>query len=182
MVNNIDLSRNVLNMLTFRKLANNDTHNCFGCSPGNPYGLHLELYTDDTIVMTHITLAEHFSGWGRVVHGGILATLLDELMGWAGLYLLRRVALTEKMTVEFLKAAYVGEPLKVVGRVTGTKGKRNAQIEGIISRTNGEVCAKSMGDFTTLSPELAIRLGIMTEEQHRDFLEPLFKQNPENHD
>jgi uncharacterized protein (TIGR00369 family) len=168
--------------MTFRKLANSDTHNCFACSPKNPYGLHLELYTDDSTVMTHITLPEQFSGWGRVVHGGILATLLDELMGWAGLYLLRRITLTEKMTVEFLKAAYVGESLEVVGRVTGTTGKRNAQIEGVVSRANGEVCAKSRGDFTTLSPSLAIRLGIMTEAQLQDFFEPLFKHNPEKHD
>ena len=142
----------------------------------------MELYTDDDTVMTHITLPEHFSGWGRVVHGGILATLLDEIMGWAGLYLLRQVTLTQKMTVEFVKAAYVGESLKVVGSVIGTKGKRNAQIEGAITRDNGEICAKSRGDFKTLSPRLAIRLGIMTETQLQTFFEPLFKQNPGHHD
>jgi uncharacterized protein (TIGR00369 family) len=167
--------------MALKKLFNSDEHNCFACSPSNPYGLHLELFTDESIVMSKITLPEHFSGWHRVVHGGILATLLDEIMGWAGLYLLRQVTLTKEMTIEFAKAAYVGESLEVVGRVVRISGKRNAEIEGVITRNSGEICAKARGDFTTLSPKLAIRFGIMTESQQRHFLEPLFKQNPEYH-
>jgi hypothetical protein len=66
--------------MTYRKLSNSDTHNCFACSPGNPYGLHMQLHTDEESVMSRITLPEHFSGWGRVVHGGILSTLLDEIL------------------------------------------------------------------------------------------------------
>ena len=168
--------------MTIRNLPNSDTHNCFACSSQNAFGLQMKLFTDEKTVMSQITLAEHFAGWGRVVHGGILSTLLDEIMGWTGLYLLRQVTLTKNMTVEFVKAAYVGEPLKVYGNVIGTNGKRNAQIEGTITRDNGEVCARSRGDFTTLSPRLAIRLGIMTETQLQNFFEPLFEQIPENHD
>ncbi len=168
--------------MEFRKIFNSDTHNCFACSPKNPYGLKMDLFTDETSVMSRITLPEHFSGWGSVAHGGILSTILDEIMGWAGLYLLRQITLTKNMTIEFIKAAYVGESLEAVGRVIGTNGKRNAEIEGVITRDNGEVCVKSRGDFTTLSPILAIRLGIMTESQRQTFFEPLFKQSPEHHD
>ncbi|MDX2448656.1 MAG: PaaI family thioesterase [Desulfobacterales bacterium] len=142
----------------------------------------MELHTDEESVMSQVTLPEHFSGWGRVVHGGILSTLLDEIMGWAGLYLLRQITLTKSMTIEFIKAVYVGETLEVVGRVMGTKGKRNADIEGVITRNNGEVCARARGDFTTLSPKLAIRLGIMNEAQQQQFFEPLFKKIPGTHD
>ena len=142
----------------------------------------MQLYTDEKSVMSQISLPEHFSGWGRVVHGGILSTLLDEIMGWAGLYLLRQVTLTKSMTVDFIKAAYVGESLEVVGRITGTSGKRDAQLEGIITRDNKEVCARAKGDFTTLSPRLAIRMGIMTETQLQTFFDPLFKLTQANHD
>jgi len=103
-------------------------------------------------------------------------------MGWAGLYLLRKVTLTQSMTIDFVKAAYVGETLEVVGRVLGAKGKRNAEIEGVVTRNNAEVCARARGDFTTLSPKLAIRLGIINETQQQQFFEPLFKQIPGNHD
>jgi hypothetical protein len=40
----------------------------------------MQLHTDEESVMSRITLPEHFSGWGRVVHGGILSTLLDEIL------------------------------------------------------------------------------------------------------
>ena len=142
----------------------------------------MQLYTDETSVRSQISLPEHFSGWGRVVHGGILSTLLDEIMGWTGLYLLRQVTLTQRMTVDFIKSAYVGESLEVVGRIMGTHGKRNAQLEGSITRNNGEVCARAKGDFTTLSPKIAIRLGIMTETQLQHFFDPLFKQTQADHD
>lgn len=142
----------------------------------------MELYTDEKIVMSQIILPEHFSSWANVVHGGILATLLDEIMGWAGLYLLRQITLTKKMTVEFSKAVYVGETLKVVGSVVKKNGKRNAEIEGVITRDNGEACVRSRGDFTILSSKLALRLGIITDEQLQNFFEPLFQQIPGNHD
>lgn len=142
----------------------------------------MELYTDEKIVMSQITLPEHFSSWANVVHGGILATLLDEIMGWAGLYLLRQITLTKKMTVEFSKAVYVGETLKVVGSVVKKNGKRNAEIEGVITRDNGEACVRSRGDFTILSSKLALRLGIITDEQLQNFFKPLFQQIPGNHD
>lgn len=168
--------------MTFRKLPNTSTHNCFACSSHNPYGLHMELYTDEKVVMSQITLPEHFSSWANVVHGGILATLLDEIMGWAGLYLLRHITLTKNMTIAFSKAAYVGETLKVIGSVVKTNGKRNAELEGVVMRENGEVCARSRGDFTILSSKLAVRLGIISDEQLQNFFEPLFQQIPGNHD
>jgi uncharacterized protein (TIGR00369 family) len=168
--------------MTFRKLTNSDTHNCFACSPKNTHGLHMELYTDDQSVRSQITLPAHFSGWGQVVHGGILSTLLDEIMGWTGLYLLRQITLTQQLTVDFIKSAYVGESLEVVGRIVGTHGKRNAQLEGVITRDNGEVCARAKGDFKTLSPKLAIRLGIMTEVQRKTFFDPLFEPTQADHD
>jgi uncharacterized protein (TIGR00369 family) len=142
----------------------------------------MELYTDEKVVMSQLTLPKQFSSWANVVHGGILATLLDEIMGWAGLYLLRQITLTKNMTVEFSKAAYVGETLKVVGSVVKKNGKRNVEIEGIITRDNGEVCARSRGNFTILSSKLAVRLGIITDEQLQNFFEPLFQQIPGNHD
>ena len=119
-------------------------------------------------------MSEHFTGWGQVVHGGILATILDEIMGWSGIYLLRQFTLTKNMKIEFIKAAFVGDTLEAIGRVTASDGKRNAQIEAVITNSSGEICAQSKADFTMLSPKLAIRLGLVTAKQMQDFFEPLF--------
>lgn len=136
----------------------------------------MELYSDDLCIMSRITLPEHFTGWGQVVHGGILATILDEIMGWSGIYLLRQFTLTKNMNIEFIKAAFVGDTLEAIGRVTTSDGKRNAEIEGVITNSSGEICAQSKAAFTLLSPKLAIRLGLVTAEQMRNFFEPLFNR------
>lgn len=134
----------------------------------------MELYSDDLSVLSRITIPEHFTGWGQVIHGGILATILDEIMGWSGIYLLRQFTLTKNMNIEFIKAAFAGDTLEAVGRIISSDGKRQAKIEGIITNGSGEICAKSKADFTMLAPKLAIRLGLVTAEQMRDFFEPLF--------
>jgi uncharacterized protein (TIGR00369 family) len=166
--------------MTYKKIPNSDTHNCFACSPKNPYGLHMELLSDDISVMSRILIPEHFAGWGRVVHGGILATILDEIMGWSGIYLLKQFTLTKNMNIEYIKAAFIGDTLQAVGRVKGTDGKRNAEIEGLVTNGSGDVCARSKAEFTTLSPRLAIRLGLVTEAQMQNYFIPLFnRRNPE---
>ncbi len=163
--------------MPFKRIPNTDSHNCFACSPKNPHGLHMELYSDDLTVKSLIKIPEHFTGWGRVVHGGILSTILDEIMGWSGIYLLKQFTLTKNMNIDFIKAAFVGDTMEAIGRVTSSDGKRNAEIEGVITNSTGEICAKSKADFTMLSPKLAIRLGLVTAEQMRDFFEPLFNRS-----
>ena len=67
-------------------------HNCFGCGPGNDAGLKMEFYTnrDRSSVYAWLTIPDHVCGWGSVVHGGIVTTILDEAMGWAAATLTRQ--------------------------------------------------------------------------------------------
>lgn len=161
--------------MTFKKLPNTSNNNCFACSPKNPYGLHMELYTDDTVLKSHLKLSKHFAGWGDVAHGGILATVLDEIMGWSGIYLLKQFTLTKKMEIEFIRAVTIGEKIEVTGSVLNTDGRRNALIEGTIRNDQKEICAVSKADFTLLSPKLAVRMGLVSANQMQDFFEPLFQ-------
>jgi hypothetical protein len=65
-------------------LPNSDKHNCFGCSPNNEYGLHMKFYTNDKkdMVVSWFAVPDQYCGWGTMVHGGIISTMLDEAMGW----------------------------------------------------------------------------------------------------
>ncbi len=66
-------------------LPNDDNHNCFGCSPNNKSGLKMEFYTnkEKDSVFSWLSIPGHVCGWGNIVHGGIVSTILDEAMGWA---------------------------------------------------------------------------------------------------
>jgi len=55
-------------------------HNCFACGTLNVHGLHLELHAADDRCWVELTLPERFGGWDGIAHGGIVCTLLDEVM------------------------------------------------------------------------------------------------------
>ena len=155
------------------KLYNTDQHDCFACSPVNPIGLRMRFYSDGEKVYSWVAVPEHMGGWGRVAHGGIVSTLLDETMGWAGIYLLEQVTLTKTITVDFKNVVYVGEPLKVEAWVLRQDGRREAVLKGSVTNSKKIVCAAAEGVFTLLTPKLAKRLGVMTDVHIEHFFNPL---------
>jgi uncharacterized protein (TIGR00369 family) len=148
---------------TIKRLPNTDTHNCFACGPKNPSGLHMTFFTNNASVFTWVTVPSHLCGWNNLAHGGVLSTILDEIMSWAAMYLLKGIAMTRSMTVEFLKPVYVGDRLKAEGNVLEVKRQHQALLEGLIYDVNGELHARSTGNFAVFSPRVAQRLGIMDE-------------------
>ena len=57
-------------------------HYCFGCSERNPIGLHLSFTMADGEVRAPFTPQAEHQGWPGFMHGGLVATMLDEAMGW----------------------------------------------------------------------------------------------------
>jgi uncharacterized protein (TIGR00369 family) len=160
---------------SMRTLPNGGTHRCFACSPLNPKGLRMTFFTDDVSVFSRLTLPEHLSGYTQVAHGGIVATLLDEVMGWASMYLLKKITMTKTLNLTFHKSVYVGEPLMVEGRVLETLSRREALIEGRLTDAAGDLCAQAEGRFTLASPAAARRMGIVSPEDLAGFFEPLLE-------
>ena len=58
-------------------------YNCFGCSPNNGNGLRLHFYSEGDFVISKWTPTHDFEGYHNVLHGGIQATLLDEIANWS---------------------------------------------------------------------------------------------------
>jgi len=152
-----------------KQIPNSDDHQCFGCSPVNPSGLQMTFSTDETSVFSRIIVPEHLCGWSNLVHGGVLSTILDEIMGWAALYLLRRIILTKSMSVEFLKPVHMGGVLEAESKVLEIEGKHSVIMEGIILNAEGEVCTKSRGQFAVFTSAVAKRLRIADEQQLKWF-------------
>ena len=155
------------------QLPNRGDHNCFGCSPANTSGLRMTFYTNEAAVYSNITVPDHLCGWNNLVHGGVLTTIMDEIMSWAAIYLLKREAMTKSISVDFLKPVYVGNPLKAEGRVLDTKGKHEALMEGCIYNQDEVCCAKATGTFAVFSPAVAKRLSI-TGSESLEWFEKIF--------
>lgn len=155
------------------RLPNSDNHNCFACGANNHAGLRMQFFTDGQALFSEVLVDEHLCGWGKVIHGGILTTILDEIMAWTGIYMLERVAVTQTISVDFQQPAFVGDQLAAVGRVTRSDGGRKAEIQAEITRPDAKVCARARGTFALLSPKLALRMALVTPEVVRDFFDPL---------
>jgi uncharacterized protein (TIGR00369 family) len=122
------------------------SNRCFGCGSANASGLRLEFFraTDGSVVASPI-VPMAFDGHPGYLHGGIIATLLDEAMSKA-VRALGKSAMTRKLEVDYLRPVPSGAPLRIVGRVTRNDGRKH-WAEASIGNEEGVTLAKSSGVF-----------------------------------
>ncbi len=114
--------------MTSTKQAN--SHHCFVCGLQNPAGLRLKIYqTEPGVIETAFTAPAQYQGYPGVLHGGIIAAILDEISGRAFLGedpAAPRFLFTGKLEVIYRKSAPIGVPLRVVGKAI-RQGDRAAE-------------------------------------------------------
>ena len=113
---------------------------CFGCGINNPIGLKLKFIRDGDSLRTEFTPHEHHQGWPGLLHGGILACLLDEVMSNAA-YATGNTCLTASITVRQRKPVEVGIPLVITARITRHR-KKLIETEGTVCLKDGTVIAE----------------------------------------
>ena len=148
-----------------RKLAVREDHWCFGCGRQNPIGLKLSFYEDSEQVWAPWTPEREHQGYEGIVHGGLISTVLDEVMGWA-IYVRQLWAVTGTMNVRFRKPVHVGEALTArawVESVTGRKVDVRAQL---VRDSDGQILADATALFIRVSEAQA------SEWQGRYFDQP----------
>jgi len=101
-------------------------HNrCFGCGPANPIGLHLDFYVaEDQSVVCMPVVAANFEGPPGLLHGGIIATLLDEAMSKA-VRVRGLTAMTRQMDVEYLRPVPSATAIRIVGKLVRSEGRKH---------------------------------------------------------
>ncbi len=125
-------------------------NHCFGCGQGNAVGLRLEfVVTTDGSVQCDANLSSDYEGPPGYLHGGIIATLLDEAMSKANRA--RGVtAMTRQMQVDYLRPVPSGAPIRVHARVTQSQGRKHF-TEAQIQDPSGVVLAQATGLFIALN-------------------------------
>jgi uncharacterized protein (TIGR00369 family) len=101
-----------------------DDRVCFVCGEKNPFGLKLRIRTDAERgeSTAGVTFRDDFQGWTKVVHGGLLATVLDEAMIYAA-GAKGHMCVTGEITVRFIKPASTGVAYVLKGRFLEDKGR-----------------------------------------------------------
>jgi len=121
---------------------------CFVCGKDNPLGFKIEVrYTEAELTAeTEITLAKEYQGWSEVIHGGILATLLDELMAHA-VWRFAGPGVTLGMEVRFHKPLKPGEAIRVRGVLQPADSSRRQAEAEIIRIADGQKIASGKSRF-----------------------------------
>lgn len=125
--------------------------NCFVCGDKNPIGLNVPFYVKGDRVVAEYTAGAQFEGYRDILHGGILSSLLDEVMIRAvlalGIY-----ALTSEIKVKFKKMVRIGDKLFLEGKLVEDRGKI-LLAEGKITNQNNQLVAQGEGKFFRVKGE-----------------------------
>jgi uncharacterized protein (TIGR00369 family) len=155
-----------------KPVISRDAH-CFGCSQRNSHGLKMKFYTDETTLYSWLSVPPHLCGWEGIIHGGVLSTMLDEIMGWSAIYTLRQVVMTKSMTIDYLKPVYIEDKLRVEGKVVEKVSDREVIIEGKLYKEDDVLCAQTRGTFAVFTTSAIKRMKIMPQEVIDSFSEYL---------
>jgi uncharacterized protein (TIGR00369 family) len=134
-----------------KPMVHTSPNSCFGCGAANPSGLHLEFsLCDDKSVVSLLTVPANFEGPVSFVHGGIIATILDEAMS-KSIRAHGITSLTRQMEVEYLRPVYSGTPIRVEGRMVRNE-ERKYWAEARILNARGAHLATGKGLFIEVQP------------------------------
>ncbi len=126
----------------FIEIGNKHNYNCFGCSPFNEIGLQLDFWEEGDYLIAKWQPRKSLEGWNGILHGGIQATLLDELGGWIVMIKMKTAGVTAEMNVEYIKPLTLSKgEITIKGRLIAVE-KRIAKIECSLFDKDGVEYAK----------------------------------------
>ena len=123
------------------------THSCFVCGDANAIGMNLRFETDGHVVKTRFTPRPEHIGFKQVVHGGIIATLLDEIMVWACMAQSKRFAYCAELTLRFLNPLRPGEETIATGELVTNRRDRIFEARADLKDANGKLFATATGKY-----------------------------------
>ena len=108
-------------------------------------------------MVVQFTPSQHHCGYHAMVHGGILSTLLDEVMGWAPSYETRRMCVAAEITIRFVKPVPIGTPVIVAGKFVEDR-KRLWRCEGTVKGQDGTLYVRGSGTYVPIPADDAARI------------------------
>jgi acyl-coenzyme A thioesterase PaaI-like protein len=127
---------------------------CFGCGPLNEEGLQMTFLADGDLSVTEFEVPARYQSWKGVVHGGMVALMLDEAVGWAAWHK-GHPGVTGKLVVRYRLPLKVGERVRLSGRVDNVRRTlvyATAKIERI---SDGATVAEATATLMEASPTVA---------------------------
>ena len=123
------------------------TRSCFVCGESNPVGLRLRFETDGSTVQTRFTPDAAHVGFRHTIHGGLIATLLDEIMVWACAVRTKRFAFCAELNVRFVHPLRPGQEVLAVGELVANRRNKLFEARAELRGQQGSVHATATAKY-----------------------------------
>ncbi|MHC1707204.1 MAG: PaaI family thioesterase [Bacteroidales bacterium] len=130
-------------------------YNCFGCCPTNPQGLQMEFQQQGDKVISYWLPNDAFQGWNNVLHGGIQATLMDEIGSWFAIVTGKTSGVTTNLNVKYRKPVPMNQgPIKLEASLKEMHA-RIMTVQVKLFDPSGKLCSEALASYYMFDPEKA---------------------------
>ena len=123
------------------------TSSCFVCGESNASGLKIRFETDGSMVRAKFVPRPEHIGFRQTVHGGIIATLLDEIMVWACAVQTHRFAYCAELNVRFVRPLRPGEEVFASAELAANRKNKIFEAKGELRDHADQVLASATGKY-----------------------------------
>ncbi|MSU59877.1 MAG: PaaI family thioesterase [Pedosphaera sp.] len=123
------------------------TRSCFVCGEANPLGFNLRFVTDGRIVHAKFTPRAEHGGFKGVVHGGAIATVLDEIMVWACAVQTKSFVFCAELKVRYLNPMPPGAEVRLTGELAANRKGRLFEAKAAAKDADGRTLAEATGKY-----------------------------------
>jgi uncharacterized protein (TIGR00369 family) len=152
-----------------KEVPNHWEGKCFGCSKTNTHSLALRFWLSDQGCYTRCAIPDFLCGLDGLVHGGIIAFLLDEVAQWAMVSRIGKMGVTKEITVRYLKPVLTNTEIIVEGKIANQKGK-NVILNSTICSNDNVLLAESESSFFLANLSIIAEMSEVDEITLQKFL------------
>lgn len=148
-------------------------YHCFGCDPQHNSGLRMEFYEEGDYIVCCWEPTTEFQSWENTLHGGIQATLLDELCGWVIFHKLQHSGVTTRMDIRYRKPVQTCNGAIYMRAKMVEKRRNIVTVDGAIYNSKGELCTQATCIYFLISNENISHKNYTIEEEELPLFEVL---------
>jgi uncharacterized protein (TIGR00369 family) len=142
---------------------------CFGCSKVNSYSLGLRFYLSENGCYTKCSIPGYLCGIDGVVHGGMIALLLDEVSQWTMIARIGKMGLTREISVRYLKPVQTNTEI-VVGAKIETQDEKEVVLHSTVRSKDNELLAEGESRWMLATSSMIAKISKVDESLLKEFL------------
>jgi len=135
--------------------SDREGYHCFGCSPDNPIGLKLQFREEGEYVVANWEPGEHYQGWNNILHGGIQASLLDEIGSWFVFARMKKGCVTSRLDIKYRRPVPTNRGTLSLKAKLKNEHSRIIDIEVSLFGPDGKLCSGGIASYYLYDKEVA---------------------------